>query len=141
MQTHLAPSPLPPVTAEVREAVRSLMASASHYAAARWRIASLEGREALRAGAGMLVAGIAILVSVAIAYAGLIGAFTWWLAGVWEIGAGAAVAALVLVHLALAAACAGWLAHTLRSRRLFHATRKEFKEDKRWLEAHHPSRS
>lgn len=141
MQTHLVSSPSPPPAVEVRDTVRSLLASASDYAEARWRIASLEGREALRAGTGMVVTGMVILVSLAVAYTGLMVALMWWISAMWNVGAGVALAGLVLGHLMLAAACAGWLAHLVRTRRLFHATRKEFMEDKRWLEAHHPSRN
>jgi len=121
--------------------VQALLDSATHYVEARWRIASLEGREALRAGAAMAVLAMVIVLSLAVAYAGLMAALAWWLAHVSQAGAGAVMAALALGHLALAVACALWLARSVRNRRLFHATRKEFMEDRKWLEAHHPSRS
>lgn len=123
------------------QAVRSLLDSASHYLAARLSLARMEGREALRAGVGILALGLVAGLSLAVAYAGFMTALVWWLAEVWGGGAGTAMAALVLGHLLVAAASAGWLAHVVRRRRFFHATRKEFMEDKKWLESHHPSRS
>lgn len=141
MHTSFPPlSPHP--SQDARDAVHSLIQSASHYVDARLRIATLEGREALRAGARMAVLGTLVLLSLGVAYAGAMLALAWWLSE--RLGSPSAVpgvAVLVAAHLLLAAVCAAWMMRAWRGGRFFYATRKEFKEDKRWLEARHPSRS
>lgn len=139
-------SPLPSVSSvsppEARHEIGTLIQSALLYAEARLRIAALEGRDALRAGALMAVAGTLLFLSLGVAYAGGMLALAWWLSETLGApSAGPAIAAIVAAHLLLAAGCSAWMVRAWRQKRLFPVTRKEFMEDKRWLEAHPPFRN
>ncbi|MGV3663157.1 MAG: phage holin family protein [Prosthecobacter sp.] len=140
---HTSPAiPHSPPVLDVRDSVRSLLGSASLYLEARLRIARLEGREALRAGARVAVLGVVLMLSLLVAYAGLMLGLAWWITHTWgEGGAVSTVLVLILGHLVVAAGCGMGLVHALRRSRFFHATRKEFMEDKRWLEAHQAFRN
>lgn len=126
---------------DVRESVRSILASAALYLEARLRIARLEGREALRAGVRVVVLGIISVLSLIVAYAGVMLGLAWWITHAWGDGSKVStVLALVLGHLVVAAVCGMGLVRAMRRGRFFRVTRKEFMEDKRWLEAHQTSR-
>lgn len=122
----------------VMDLLRSILTPVLLYADARLHIAKLESREALQAG-GVI---IALLFSLAVAYMGGLVAVALWISQNWWQGSLLpAVVVIVAGHLVLAAAGAVWLARSLRHRDLFHATRKEFMEDKRWLLTDPASRS
>lgn len=130
------PTPLPSLpSAEARGVVRAILHSALHYVDARVEIARLEGRQAWHEGKAMVVLGTLFVFSLAAAYAGGILALAWWLSLEW--GTSSALPVIITLvggHLLVAAGCAASLLRTWRRTRFFHATRKEFMEDKRWLE-------
>jgi uncharacterized membrane protein YqjE len=132
----------PHARAGVTDLLRALLAPALLYAEARFRIARLEGKEALQVG--LVVGGlvIAILLCLAVAYVSGIVALALWISQNWWQGS-LFPAALVMIggHLVLASSCVFWLVRTLRSHDLFHITRREFMEDKRWLQTHPTSRN
>lgn len=131
-----------PSGSDVRESVRTLLSSAAVYLEARLRIARLEGREALRSGARVVVLGFVGVLSLMVAYAGLMLGLAWWITHTWGDGSTVStVLVLILGHIIVAVACGMGLVRAVRRGRFFHATRKEFMEDKRWLEAHQAFRN
>jgi uncharacterized membrane protein YqjE len=136
------PSWSPSSPTAVQESLRAVLASAWSYAEARLTIAKLESREALRVGLAVAAVAIIVLLSLIMDYVGAMLGLAVWIAESWgHENILAPTLVLVLGHLALAAVCALWAAHSVRRRRLFHATRKEFMEDKRWLQANQISKS
>lgn len=117
-----------------------MLSSAVAYVETRWQIARLEGREALHVGLGVAACGLVIILSLIVAYVGLVAGFTWWASRNWGSPL-AAVSAVVFGHLAVAALCAIWGARAMRRHRFFHATRKEFMEDKLWLQTNQTSKN
>lgn len=137
-----SPSWSPAVPAEVTDSFRAVLSSAWGYLEARLKIARLEGTEALRVGLGVAVLALVVVLSLIVVYVGSMLVLTLWAARTWGDG-NVLLAALTLVvgHLVLAVVCALWAARAVRRRRLFHATRKEFMEDKRWLQANQTFKS
>lgn len=139
----LAPSPWsPPVAAEVRESLQAVLTSAVAYLETRWQIAHLESKEALRVGMGVALLGLIMVLCLTIAYVGIVIAGMWWISQHW--GDGDLVwpaCAVIGGHLVLAVLCAWWATRAVRRGRLFHATRKEFMEDKLWLQTNQASRN
>ncbi len=137
-----SPSWSPTVAAEVSESFRALVHSAWNYLEARLIIARVEGRDALRVGLGVVGLAVAVLLSLTVAYVGAMIALALWITDTSDNGSVLpAIVALIVGHLLLAVLCAWRATRTVRNRRLFHATRKEFMEDQRWLQTNQTFRN
>jgi len=93
---------------------------------------------------GLLLAalGITALVGAFFTYAGLMVALVLWIARTWWDGdLLPAILLVALGHMIMTFACVGWMIHAARHTQLFHATLKEWKEDRIWLNNKETSRS
>jgi uncharacterized membrane protein YqjE len=126
----------------IAETLRSMFLAALRYAEARLRLFCLEGKEVLHRGLAVVALSIIAMLSVIITYAGIMIALVLWMARMWWDGdVLPAVMAAALGHALIAAGCAGWVIHVTRGTAFFHATLKEFKEDRQWLDANHTSKN
>jgi uncharacterized membrane protein YqjE len=103
------------------DSVRTLLSSLVTYLETRWQLFKVESGQAMRLG---------IQVAIVCAMVGV----TLWIAHQWWDGSVMPAAFIMAgTHLLLLLGCAGFIVWSLRGRQLFHDTRTEFKEDKRWL--------
>lgn len=123
-------------SAGVTGTLRRLLAAAVTYAEARFQLAVVEGGGAFKVLAAVVVAALTSLLFAFIAYMLLLFALVDWVATHWWQGQYAPAAAVVaVIHLAGAVVLAGWAYRALSQsgKTLFHATRREFQQDKLWL--------
>ena len=134
MQSQLLHSSTPDGDSGITSAVRSFAGSAAGYFDARLQLAKLEGAEALRLGISVVAIAAALVTSALIAYVFGMISLTLWIADRWWEGS-VMKAALVIssVHLMLGLAAVTMILLLTKGRRPFHATLKEFSEDRQWL--------
>lgn len=85
---------------------------------------------------GMQVALVALfgLACAFVMYVCAMVGVTLWIAHQWWEGSVMPASFIMAgAHLLLLAGCVGFIARSLRGHKLFHDTKTEFKEDKRWL--------
>lgn len=124
------------------DTMRSLFHAALHYADVRLRLFWLESRDMLHRGLLLVALAIMAAISVIITYFGLMIALVLWIARTWWGGdALPAVMIVALGHLLVAVTCGAIIAYATRHTHLFHATLREFKEDKQWLHENQTSRN
>jgi uncharacterized membrane protein YqjE len=124
------------------ESVRSLLLAALHYAEARVRLFWLECHEVVHRGLALVALSLLAILSVIITYFGGMIALALWIARTWWNGDMLpAIVILSLGHLLLATCCAAWIAHAAKRAQFFHASLKEFKEDRQWLQTNQTSRN
>ncbi|MGI8602170.1 MAG: phage holin family protein [Verrucomicrobiales bacterium] len=123
-----------PYEASLMGALRRIGAAFARYAGARGRLAKAEADKAKRQLVQIAILGVAIVFCALAGYAGLVVSLTAWLAtdllhGNW------ALALLMTggLHVAGAAGCAFFLNRMWKRGVFFAATRREFKEDHKWL--------
>lgn len=88
----------------------------------------------MRLGIQVALAAVFGLLCAAVMYGCAMVGVTLWIAHQWWDGSVMPAAFIMAgAHLLLLTACAGFIAWALRGRQLFHDTKTEFKEDKRWL--------
>ncbi|OAI56979.1 hypothetical protein AYO49_03130 [Verrucomicrobiaceae bacterium SCGC AG-212-N21] len=126
----------------VTESLRSLLIAAMHYAEARIKLFWLECHEVMDRGIAVLAVALAAVLSVIITYVGSMIALVFWIARTWwESDPLPAVIMVTLGHLLLAVASIAWVIRASKGAHFFHATLKEFKEDKQWLHTSQTSRN
>jgi uncharacterized membrane protein YqjE len=119
------------------DSLRTLLSSLVVYAETRWQLFKVESGQAVRLGIRLAVLALFTLLCAVITYVcGMVG-ITLWIAGHWWNGEVMPAAFIMAgAHLALLLASAGAIVWSLRGKDLFHDTRTEFEEDKRWLHLH-----
>ena len=128
-----SPSPASP-DGSLIESVRRMTAAAARYASARSQLFVHEAGQARRHVVQMAALGIVVGVFGVLGYIALVGALTAWMAQAWWDGRWVpALAVTGGIHLAAAIACATAIHRIWKNRGFFPATRREFKEDKKWL--------
>ncbi|RBP47460.1 putative superfamily III holin-X [Roseimicrobium gellanilyticum] len=116
------------------DSVRTLLSSLVTYLETRWKLFKVESGEAMRLGIQVAVVTLFALACAFVMYVCAMVGVTLWIAHQWWDGAVMPAAFIMAgVHLLLLLSCAGFIIWSLRGRKLFHDTRTEFKEDKRWL--------
>jgi uncharacterized membrane protein YqjE len=124
------------------ESVRSFMNATLHYLETRWCLLCQEGGDMLHRGLLMAILGTTALVGAFFTYAGMMVALVLWIARTWwSDDPLPAIIIVALGHMVLTLACAGWLIHLARHTQIFHATLRELKEDRVWLNTKETSRS
>ena len=116
------------------DSVRALLSSLVTYLETRWQLFKVESGEAMRLGMRVALVAVFALTCAFVMYVCAMVGVTLWIAHQWWDGAVMPAAFIMAgVHLALLLGCAGYIMVALRRQQLFHDTRTEFKEDKRWL--------
>ena len=116
------------------DSFRSLLSSLVVYAETRWKLFKVESEQAMRLGIRVVALALFALVCAFITYVCSMVGITLWIAAHWWGGAVMPAAFIMAgAHLLLLLGCVGLILWSLRGRQLFHDTRTEFKEDKRWL--------
>jgi uncharacterized membrane protein YqjE len=116
------------------DSVRTLLSSLVTYLETRWKLFQVESGEAMRLGIRVAVVTVFGLACAFVMYVCAMVGVTLWIAHQWWDGAVMPAAFIMAgVHLVLLLGCLGYILWSLRKQRLFHDTRTEFKEDKRWL--------
>jgi uncharacterized membrane protein YqjE len=124
------------------DSLRALLSSLVVYAETRWKLFKVESGQAVRLGIRLAVLALFALLCAGITYVCTMVGITLWIAERWWDGS-VMPAAFVMAgaHLLLLLASAGTIVWSLRGRDLFHDTRTEFEEDKRWLHLNKTSNS
>ncbi|HSJ03526.1 MAG: phage holin family protein [Verrucomicrobium sp.] len=133
-------SPIEKPHSGVTGTLRRLLAAVVTYAEARFELACVEGKGALGLVIKLALAAFAGLLFTVIAYVLFMFAFVDWVATHWWSGHYAPAASIIAVgHLIAAAGLALWAARAASQSKdsLFHATRREFNQDKQWLTSPH----
>lgn len=114
-----------------------LLSSLVVYAETRWKLFKVESGQAMRLGIRVVALALFALACAFIMYVcGMVGV-TLWIAEKWWDGAVMPAAFIMAgAHLLLLLGSAAMILWSLRRSQLFHDTRTEFKEDKRWLHLH-----
>ncbi|QIF00808.1 phage holin family protein [Roseimicrobium sp. ORNL1] len=116
------------------DSVRTLLSSLMTYLETRWQLFKVESEQAMRLGIQVAIAALFGLACAFVMYVCAMVGVTLWIAHQWWDGAVMPAAFIMAgVHLLLLSGCAGFIVWALRGRELFHDTKTEFKEDKRWL--------
>jgi uncharacterized membrane protein YqjE len=119
------------------DSVRGLLSSLVVYAETRWQLLKVESGQALQLGIRLAVLALFALLCAVITYVCSMVGITLWIAERWWNGSVMpAVFIMAGAHLVLLLASAATIVGSLRGRDLFHDTRTEFEEDKRWLHLH-----
>lgn len=116
------------------DSVRTLLSSLVTYLETRWKLFKVESGEAMRLGIRVAMVAVFGLACAFVMYVCAMVGVTLWIAHQWWDGAVMPAAFIMAgVHLVLLLGCLGYILWSLRKQQLFHDTRTEFKEDKRWL--------
>lgn len=116
------------------DSVRALLSSLVTYLETRWKLFKVESGEAVRLGIRVAIVTAFGLACALVMYVCTMVGATLWIAHQWWDGAVMPAAFIMAgAHLVLLLGCLGYILWSLRKQHLFHDTRTEFKEDKRWL--------